>query len=758
MELNNICDLLNYYDDEILKVISLYLEDYSIFLTGRILKKSCFNIKKNLLSYFDKYNISYFQFTDKNKIINMIQYINTFIKNATPEKKEELLHLIYSGKVEIGDLNTRLASNKNNTTKKLKPIYFFENIIEPNILYKKNKFSNQELFIPFNNYVIKKIEYKLRTFCQIAEKLGAEKIVVEYSSSEKMESAINLNIDSGPINIGAENNVNNIDNNKIQIVFEYPNLESSINLNKFEIIESIFDENEFLITKEEFDADIELKFLIDARCIHFIKKYNTTFTMSHMNKVEHKVLLKAENYGLNIGNLDLKNNNIKFSININFCSIENNYHLIDGTNIYILREGFYYLSNIIKNNNINYQRLLFFLKSHLNGIQKKWIDFEDKKYIIRNNINKIYNDIIIRNFKEDEIIQFIENFFKDNLNWDNFIKFRNILLYGSDKELDKLYFVSFQYHDTYNNKKNMLDDIYTLIKIKVNQFFEELKKNDTIFKDDEELDNYIKIRKSSMNLESFVPSSLTDKPSWDPVYTESRESTPDNNFLGPIELSKSSDSEEEDVNIVNFIDKSEVIYNFLFSNIDRIIEIIFLSFKRSFKIINGLSNNIENSYELSSIIKNILNYYFDNNIKNIQLSLNEIILQNYDNNESYKIYDIKKYIFENLSEKISYDIIYKKILYLSNISPIISYINNVKPQTLYDRNKKIFIRFLIRFFESENKLDHIKNILKIDDSNDIEPLMDFIEYKIPMNKVFKNYNQYKLFYTWNDFIEIKEYF
>jgi hypothetical protein len=734
MDLNIICDLLNYYDDEILKVISLYVEDYSIFLTGRILKKSCFNIKQKLLSYFDKYNISYFEFTDKNKIMNMIHYINSFIKNASSEKKEELTNLVYSNEVE--QIKFEDSKYKNNTRKKIKQIYFFENIIEPNILYKKNKFSNQELFIPFNNYVIKKMEYKLRTFCQIAEKLGAEKIVVEYSSSEKMESSINLNIDSGPINIGSENNVNNIDNNKIQIIFEYPHLESSINLNKFEIIESIFDENEFLITKEEFNADIELKFLIDARCIHFIKKYNTNFMMNHMNKIEHKVLLKAENYGLNIGNLNLKDNHIKFSIHINFCSLENNYHLIDGTNIYILREGFYYLSNIIKNNNMNYQRLLFFLKSHLNGIQKKWIEFEDKKYITRNNINKIYNDIIIRNFKEDEIIQVIEYFFKDNLNWDNFIKFRNILLYGSDKELDKLYFISFQYHDTYNNKKNMLDDIYTLIKIKVNQFIEELKKSDTIFKDDEEIDNYIKVRRSSINLE-----------------TESGESTP-HNVLGPIELSKSIDSDEEDINVVNFIDKSEVIYNFLFSNIDQIIEIIFLSFKRSFKIINGLSNNIENSYELSSIIKYILNYYFNNNIKSIQLNLNEIII---DNNESYKIYDIKKYIFENLAEKISYDIIYKKILYLSNISPIINYINIDKPQTLYERNKKIFIRFLIRFYENENKLIEMKNALKIDDINDINSIMDFIEYKIPINKVFKNYNQYKLFYIWDDFIEIKKY-
>ena len=33
----------------------------------------------------------------------------------------------------------------------------------------------------------------------------------------------------------------------------------------------IEDENELFITKEDFETDIDLKFLIDARCINLIK-------------------------------------------------------------------------------------------------------------------------------------------------------------------------------------------------------------------------------------------------------------------------------------------------------------------------------------------------------------------------------------------------------------------------------------------------------------------------------------------------------
>ena len=62
--------------------------------------------------------------------------------------------------------------------KKLKYIYFLENSMEPDTLYKKISFSKQELFLSFDNYIIKKMEYKLRTFCQIAEKLGAIKIKI----------------------------------------------------------------------------------------------------------------------------------------------------------------------------------------------------------------------------------------------------------------------------------------------------------------------------------------------------------------------------------------------------------------------------------------------------------------------------------------------------------------------------------------------------------------------------------------------------
>ena len=346
---------INIDDDiSILDIIKLLYSDYTIFLTDKF-----FNFKNTLLKYFNKYNIIYLKYKDKNKIIFLLNLINNFIKNANNDAKNNFISIIFN--------NDEIKNKFFDISKKLKQIYFLENNYEPNILYKKIKFSNQEIFIPFDSYVIKKMEYKLRTFCQISEKLGAEKIVIEYISSSHNENKFNIDFNVLLGKLGINIMKKKINNEKIKIIFKYPNNHCDINLNKFFMIDSILNENEFLITKEEFESDLELKFLIDTRCVNFIQKYNTNFIINHINKIEQKIFIKAKGYGLNIGNLMLKNNYINISISIDFIQINNIIDIIDGTNIHILREGFSILCNIIKNNE-KYDCILRFLQSHLNAI------------------------------------------------------------------------------------------------------------------------------------------------------------------------------------------------------------------------------------------------------------------------------------------------------------------------------------------------------------------------------------------------------
>jgi len=697
-------------DVSILDIINILYSDYTIFLTGKFFNNNtCFNFKKNLLKYFKKYNIVYLNYQYKNKIINLINLLNIFIKNSDNETKNNFIYEFF---------NHNKDNNSFDLTKKIKQIYFLENNYEPNVLYKKIQFSNQEIFIPFDSYILKKMEYKLRTFCQIAEKLGAEKIIIEYISSIYENNNPNIDIDLISSAIGTKVNTLKDNNEKIQIIFEYPN-NSDINLNKFFIIDSILNENEFLITKEEFESELELKFLIDARCINFIQKYNTNFIINHINKIEQKIFMKANDYGLDIGNLSLKNNYINISISIDFIQIHNNMDIIDGTNIHVLREGFTNLSNIIKKNE-KYIYILRFLQSHLYAIAKKWISL-NYHYDSIEFINNIYHHIIDLNFKEDEICSIIRNFFKNNLTWYNFKKFRDIILLGSDDHFEKLYFITFQYHDILNNKKYIMND--------VNKYIDNIIDNN--------INNMFNVKITQKDIKNNDIDLDIDNN--------------DENFL----------SNKYNYNVIELISTNidhSIIIDFLNNNKTIIKKILYESYEKSFKFINGLSDNMTNIEKLNIVINNIIDYYFNNDIKNLQSKLNTLT---YSVNKD-SIFNIKKLFLDKIVNEISIEII--KNLNIINTSPNINIPENNEKETLHIRIQKIFLKFLIKFFDFENKTQKIINKLDLEENythNDIldsKLLLPFLNDHISINKTYKNYNRYKLFYTWDDFNNIKNYF
>ena len=663
-------------------ILKLYNQNYCIFLTSKFFKNnSCiYNFKKNLLKYFGKYEILYFNFLHKNIIINIINSINNFIKKSDDIEKKEFLD-------EIQFLDN------------LKPIYFNDNLFDPDILYKKIQFSNQEIFIIFDNYIIKKMEYKLRTFCQIAEKMGAQKIIIDYFKSDEIEQNVNASLDVLNISFSGSSLKKREENESIKIIFEYPNNHSDINLNKYYIVNSILNEKDFLITKEEFESDLELKFLIDARCINFIQKYHTNFVINHLNKIEQKIFLKAKSYGLNIGNMNFNNNSVKFSIIIEFLHIYDNLDIIDGTNIHVLREGFNYLSKIIQKEN-QYIKLLRFLESHLYAIQKKWILYN---YDNKDNIKKIYYDIINLNYEEHEVCNELELFFNNNLTWTNFKKFRDLLLHGSDSKLEKINFITFQYHDIINNKKNLLKEIDKII-------------NNT--------------------LENFISNYGINKKFINISYDCISDSLDENNFNFIVNSFKKDENCDEIIILLN-------------THKHLIKELLYNSFKESFKINGGLSDNISNIDKLNNTITNIINYYFEHNIKNIEYYFEQ--------------YDFRNKILGELINKICYEVIKSNSNIVIDNSPNISDFNNNEKISLLERVKKIFLKFIIKYFNNENNIDIILNKLnikelKVDNNLQAELLLNFINDFISINKIYKNYNKYKLFYTWNDFFEVKNFF
>jgi len=387
--------ILNDNYEEVLFRLLKY--NYIIFLTDYFY--NLFNIK--LLTYFNKYDVVTISYNDRENIINNLNILNNFIKDSSKKDKDLLCYDIYE--------------KYNIDIKKLKTLYFYENIIEPNTLYKKISFSKEEQFLSFENYSIKKTEYKLRTFCQIAEKLGAKSIIIHQETSTEESIKQNIDVNTESVDIGFNNSTKNNSNSIIDLNFDYTNYYYNLSLNKFFLIEMIKEENEFFITNDDFEADLDLKFLIDARCINLIKKYNTKIIINKLNELERKLFIKAKDYGLNIDYNKHKSYSNFVFIEVIFFNIYDKYECIDGYNIYNMKEGFWHLSNIIKQEiKILEESIENYDNENQNNIKKnmKSINCSINNTINGNNtmntdkISKI-NNLLLNNFKKTDF--YVEN-------------------------------------------------------------------------------------------------------------------------------------------------------------------------------------------------------------------------------------------------------------------------------------------------------------------------------------------------------------
>jgi hypothetical protein len=139
-------------------------------------------------------------------------------------------------------------------------------------------------------------------------------------------------------------------------------------------------------------------------------------------------------------------------------------------------------------------------------------------------------------------------------------------------------------------------------------------------------------------------------------------------------------------------------------------------------------------------------------------------------------FNFKNNFFEKIIEHICIKII--NVINLADTSPnlhgmsdkenIINTVNTHK-LTLYKRIQKIFMKSIIRFlhFNQTNKTNNIllvylekyflnNNLIFDIETNtyDEKIFLEYLDKNIPVNICYKNYNAYKLFYTWDDFINI----
>ena len=420
--------------------------------------------KSEYIIFLSKYNINY-RFFNKYKILNYDLNI-----------KNDILDFI----------------NKYNIDNK-KKIFFYENNIDADILYKKIKFSSQDIFIPINIYSIKKMDFRIKTLCQIAELLGAESIDITFKKFDKKLSKIGIDLDGFSNGINGKNVSTNEekDDFNIKLTYSKNNQKYSMNLNKYHLQLSINNEKELFIKKEDFYSDIDLQFLIESRCNNFINDYVTSLSINRFNNFESNILLKANNFGIKFDISTLKNETIITDIKIKFLNIYDNYQYISGNNLTPSRNSFNllygfikeeidYITNkkILKTNDkfIVYSKIVNYFRVYFKYASYDFFSISKTKDIhFKNNIHEKFINIVIKNFNKYDINLLFYKLF-DNLN-DGYFKFkevRNKILFGirsyNDINIDnnennilinKFDFLCYYYNDIEKVNNFMIDNITT---------------------------------------------------------------------------------------------------------------------------------------------------------------------------------------------------------------------------------------------------------------------------------------------------------
>jgi hypothetical protein len=210
-----------------------------------------------------------------------------------------------------------------------------------------------------------------------------------------------------------------------------------------------------------------------------------------MNKFERQLAIKANKFGLNLNfsfNEDAKE---ELYINVNFLDPFKYLDCINGYNISPYSSGYNHLSKLIKKIELLYHKkniqllddenksceniistincnkeeselylmVNYFLESQLKLFNEKK-NLLDLIYNTNINLIKAYNHIINTNFTSEQIQSLFYYFFRDNLSYKSFEKFRNILI----KPLNNIFefFVKSNYFNVKiinKNKYNFYDNI-----------------------------------------------------------------------------------------------------------------------------------------------------------------------------------------------------------------------------------------------------------------------------------------------------------
>ena len=340
-------------------------------------------------------------------------------------------------------------------------IIFDENTILKNTLYKKLEIQNKILFIPINKYKLKFTEYKLRGFCQIAEELGAKKIIIKFQktnlSTKETKASANINAEKVLAgNLGFADTTSTKDEENRSYTLDYP-AHNTINLNE-ELIKTKIRKKKLIVNEMMFSSNLELQYLISARCRHFITKYSAVFTFDSNYNIDKSLVTKFKTYGINL-NLDLNqkttcNDYISIITNVDFSDNDDNIENLSGCNVNLDEVGFNFLIQSLKDENFKTYGIFKVIDFINMYIEKILIKYRGEYNIVKSIQSKIEEHLVL-----DEYAEILSTYFNKNSQWVHLINYINLLRFRT-KSYDKLGYLIIV-NKAYNNSE---ERFWTIVK------------------------------------------------------------------------------------------------------------------------------------------------------------------------------------------------------------------------------------------------------------------------------------------------------
>lgn len=421
----------------------------------------------------------------------------------------------------INKHNTKVIESDSDTINKNYhyQICFDDGDIFKNMVYKKIQIQNKLLFVPMNKYQLKLTEYRLRGFCQIMEELGAVEIEIEFNNAkiEKQSKSVEIkasdyNYIAGSLGFSASNSKS--DNNEITYKLIYPKNNTFILNSK--VIKKKIQTGKYIISKRNFDSNLELQYIIESRCRHFITNYSTVFTLDNSISYDHKLIskLKASNFNLGFETSYDVMKNLKLSINtrVKFCEQKDSYGNLLGDNVSWDPIGFNYLLGTLIENTFETEgilKIIFFIHRYIDKV----IYYKNKKYFYI--IKKIYK-IMNKEFSFDEYRILLLSYFNANSHWLHFLNFIDVLVFKS-VSYDKLGFLILMSQTDipiYKKNQKILNFIkHIATKEKIEDNFWEMIEPNKYYLAINKLSNYDLLRKFNwFNVERLIYDLVKYKP------------------------------------------------------------------------------------------------------------------------------------------------------------------------------------------------------------------------------------------------------